>query len=441
MKVDVGISGAIIVSAHNGYCPYIGSVGIVEKKIAVVKEGQIEKVDCKVWIDATGKILMPGLVNGHCHGDMTLARGFGDDRTLLEQNEAFADTGWFYTLLQDEDRFYSRQLTYCEALLSGTTFIMENMYWGLGTDSVRAMKEVGIRGALAEDIRENFSNPNILISNEQLDAFIKDCSENWIIPVLGGISEEDYDTGLLKRIQSISEEKSTMLTCHLAENDWRQEIVKQKYGMTSIQYLFENRLLGKRMLGSHVVYASKEEIDMLARTDTKVVNTPLCEMKIGDGTAPIPEMIRQGVCVCLGTDGAMWNNSNDIFREMKGMSLLQTINNGIHSLKKKDILDMATINGARCFGLDKDYGTIETGKMADFILIETRVPHMQPMVMGEQETVTSALVYNATGQDVTDVFVNGTYVVKERVLQTVNVTYVMEKVQKVSEKLANALSS
>ena len=105
MKYDVGISNAIIVSSHNGYEPFIGSIGVKETRITCVMHGEIEKEECEIWIDGTGKILMPGLVNGHCHGDMTLARGLGDDMTLLEQNHAFADTGWFYTLINDEDRF------------------------------------------------------------------------------------------------------------------------------------------------------------------------------------------------------------------------------------------------------------------------------------------------------------------------------------------------
>ena len=148
MKYEMGISGAIIVSGHNGYEPFIGSVAIKGDRIEKVVEGSLEKEDCGKWIDGSGKILMPGLVNAHCHGDMTLARGLGDDLTLLEQNEKFADTEWFYTLISDEDRYYSRQLTYCEALLSGTTFIMENMYWGLGEDSVKAMVETGIKELL-----------------------------------------------------------------------------------------------------------------------------------------------------------------------------------------------------------------------------------------------------------------------------------------------------
>lgn len=439
MKYETGISGAVIVSAHNGYRPFTGSVGVSQGRIETVAEGQIKREECKVFIDADGKILMSGLVNGHCHGDMTLARGLGDDLTLLEQNHKFADTRWFYNLVDDEDRFYSRQLTYCEALLSGTTFIMENMYWGLGADSVRAMKEVGIRGALAEDVRIDFQRPDEFISEQALTDFMDLCKANALIPVLGGISEEDYETGRLKRIQAIAKKSGIPITGHLAENTWRQDIVREKYGTSAIEYLHKNRLLGENVIGSHGVYASEAEICWLADTKTKIVNTPLCEMKIQDGIAPIPRMVRKGVTVCLGSDGAMWNNSNDIFREMKGMSLLHSLNSGIRSLKKADILDMATINGAKCFGLEKEYGTIEAGKKADFILIETKVPHMQPMLTGEKETVTSAIVYNATGQDVTDVFVDGRQVVKNRQIQTVDVSAVMKKVQKASEKIGLSL--
>ncbi|MCU6746067.1 amidohydrolase family protein [Faecalicatena acetigenes] len=439
MKYEMGISGAIIVSGHNGYEPFIGSVAIRGDRIEKVVTGSLEKEDCEEWIDGTGKILMPGLVNAHCHGDMTLARGLGDDLTLLEQNEKFADTEWFYTLISDEDRYYSRQLTYCEALLSGTTFIMENMYWGLGEDSVKAMVETGIKGALAEDIRVSFVRPDDFVSDAFLEAYGEVCQKNGILPILGGISEEDYKTERLKRILEIARKHGMKLTCHLAENTWRRDIVRERYNTTAIDYLYGTDLLGSDVIGSHVVYATDEEVKQLKETDTKVVNTPLCEMKICDGIAPIPEMVKQGVTVCLGTDGSMWNNSNDIFREMKGMSLLHTINSGIRSLTKKEILDMATINGAKCFGLEKEMGTIEEGKKADLLLIETNTPHMQPIRMGVNENVTSAIVFNATGQDVTDVFVNGRHVVSNGELLTVKVEEIMNKVKAASEKIADYL--
>ena len=191
MRFDVGVNQAIIVSAANGYEPFIGSVGVKDGRIVWVTTSKIEKSECDRWIDGSDRILMPGLVNAHCHGDMTLARGLGDDLTLWEQNQAFADTNWFYTLINDDDRYASRQLTYCEALLSGTTFIMENMYWGLGERSVDAMAEIGIKGALAEDIRRDFAKPDLLLENEELIRFRDACREKGLLSVVGSISEED----------------------------------------------------------------------------------------------------------------------------------------------------------------------------------------------------------------------------------------------------------
>lgn len=436
MRFDIGIHQAVIVSAANGYEPFLGSVGVKDGRIAWVTPGKLEKSACERWIDGENRILMPGLVNAHCHGDMTLARGMGDDLTLLEQNRAFADTNWFYTLIDDDDRYASRQLTYCEALLSGTTFLMENMYWGLGRRSVDAMSETGIKGALAEDVRRDFAKPDLLLEDRELTAFRDACREQGLLAVAGGISEEDFEEERLVRIKDKTRRCGLRQTFHLAENDWRIRRVREQFGCGSVELLHRLGVLDGETIGSHVVYLSEREIDLLAQSGTRVANTPLCEMKIADGIAPIPQMVRAGVTVCLGTDGAMWNNSNDLFREMKGMALLHTIHSGIRSLKTTDILDMATINGAKAFGMESEFGTIEEGKSADFILVRTDRPHMRPLRTGLCENVTSSLVFCATGSDVSDVFVNGDRVVADGVLQTVDTARIMESVQRASENIA-----
>jgi 5-methylthioadenosine/S-adenosylhomocysteine deaminase len=150
-------------------------------------------------------------------------------------------------------------------------------------------------------------------------------------------------------------------------------------------------------------------------------------------------MVRRGINVCLGTDGSMWNNSNDIFREMKGVALIHSVNSGVRSLAPRQILDMATINGARAFGVDADLGTIEAGKLADFILIETASPHMQPLRLGRHENVLSAIVYSATGADVTDVFIGGQRIVENRTLKNADVQAIAARVRQGSEKIAAGL--
>ena len=317
---------------------------------------------------------------------------------------------------------------------------MENMYWSLGTASPALMRQAGIRGAAAEDIRVEYTQPDEFVTEEFLDEFTAACGGSGVIPYIGSVSEEDFDEERLRRIRAVCGTpgmgaRHIRQTFHMAETVWRREMIQERFGTTPVAWLYDHGFLGEDVLGSHVVQVTGEEIRMLRETGTSVVNTPLCEMKIADGIAPISAMVREGVNVCLGSDGAMWNNSNDIFREMKGMVLLQNAAYGIRALTAKDALRMATVNGARAVGAGDDFGTVEEGKMADLILIRTDVPHMRPLCTGDGETVTSAVVFNAVGSDVTDVFVGGERVVEEGVLQTADVEELCGRVQRTAEKL------
>ena len=436
MTFDIAICGGILLSSHNGYQPVIGSLGIKDGKIEYFGEEKITKKETKELMNAYGKIVMPGLVNGHCHGDMAIGKGLGDDLTLLEQMNLFRDTNWFYDLISDEDRYYARKLTYVEALLSGTTFLLENMYWGLGELSHTAMAEVGIKGGLVEDIRTDFSKPDELISEEAMRGFGERCLRYGQLPLIGNISEEDFTAERLRKNKALADRLGFYETRHLAETTWRVKMIQDQYGTTPVDYLFETGALHERMIGSHAVYIGVEEIQAMAECGVKVVNTPLCEMKIADGIAPIPAFLKYGITVGLGTDGAMWNNSNDIFREMKGMALLHSVNSGIRSLSAKDVLDMGTIQGARVFGKEDEFGTLEAGKSADVILVDADQPHLAPLRIQNKENVSSAMVFCATGRDVTDVLINGEPVVENRRLIGVNVPEILERVNAVSERIA-----
>ncbi len=441
MKYDTGIINAIILSSENDFEPYIGSVGILGEKIVFVSATSSVDLECRVQIDATGKILMPGLVNGHCHGDMTLARGFGDDLSLKEQNDLFAPHNWFHRFISNEDRFFSRQLTYCEALLSGTTTIMENMFWSLGKESIRAAAETGIRAALAEDIRIDFISPKELFSVRQLQKFGDEACRSGAIPVLSGVSEEDYSPSQLRLERKHMKPTGLLETRHMAETVWRVERIQSLYGVSPIRFYHEHFGLHPKLIASHMCYAESEDIDLLSKHNVKIVNTPLSEMKLADGIAPISNYLDAGIVVGLGTDGALWNNTNDLFREMKGIALLHAVNGGVRSLSSKQVLSMATINGARVLGVENQIGTVEEGKDADLILIDANVPHMTPLRIGKHENITSTVVFGATGRDVCDVFVRGKHVVKDHTITTVNVSEIMQRVQLASERVARSLDS
>ena len=204
---------------------------------------------------------------------------------------------------------------------------------------------------------------------------------------------------------------------------------------SSVELLNKHKILNHKYIGSHGIYLSDKDIAILSETDTKIVNTPVCEMKIADGIAPIRKLLDNNITVGLGTDGAMWNNTNDIFVEMKSMVLLHTITNGIRTIDTKEVLDMATINGARVFGLEDKIGSIEIGKSADMILIDANQPHMAPLRIKNRENIGSAVVFCATGRDVTDVIIGGNHLVQNRKLIAIDVNEIIQRVTNISEKI------
>ncbi|MDD2981346.1 MAG: amidohydrolase family protein [Hespellia sp.] len=435
---DIVIADGIIISGHNRYRPCVGTIGIRDGKIVYVGEKSYSKADCHSYISAAGKIVMPGLVNGHCHGEMSFAKGLGGNATLWEQMQTFAENNWFYEALSEEDRFYARQFTYAEAVLSGTTTLLENMYWSLsGELSQRAFAETGLRGALAEDVRYDFYQSDRFLTDEMLEDFTDACGKYDLIPLFGTLPEEEFTEKRLREVKRLTEKGKIFFSSHLAETTWRHRSAVEKMGDSPVKVLNRFGLLSEKYIGSHAVYLDEEDIAIYAESGAKIVSTPICELKIADGLAPIPQFVKAGITIALGTDGAMWNNSNDIFREMKCMSVIHNLQSGsgAGTFAPEDILDMATINGAKLFNMEKKLGTIEENKLADLIIVDATKPHMNPLRVGERNNVSSALVYCATGADVTDVIINGKEIVRERELLTVDIHELQEKVQKIAERV------
>lgn len=440
MMFDILIKNAVIVSPENDFVPYRASIGIIKDKIsAIIVNNEKNDYSSKKIIDASDRVAFPGLFNNHVHGDMTMVRGLGDNLTLSEQNDLFGVHNWFYDFILDEDRYLSRQLTYAESLLNGVTFVTENMYWGLGLDSIKAMESVGIKGALVEDVRLCFRNPNKFIEEDYLNKLKKECKERGFILVLGSISEEDFKYDYLTEIDNKAKKHDLFITSHLAENNWRVKLIREKFKMSSVEFMEKCSALHEKYLGSHVVKVNYSDLNILKKYSCSVVSTPICEMKIEDGIAPISKMIKKNINVSLGTDGALWNNSNDIFAEMKQTALAQSYKYGVRSISNKDILRMATINGAKAYSLEKEYGSIEIGKKASIILIDSKKISWQPVRENEFENITSNIIFNTNGNDVTDVFVDGKHVVKDKKLVTLNMEELTKQLENTTEKIIKGL--
>lgn len=436
---DTVISGGLVVSAHNGYQVFHGSIGITDGKIDLVTGKLLEAEDAREYIDATDKIVMPGLINAHCHGDMAAARGLGDGMTLEEQMRIFGKYDWFYSVLTPEDRYYSRLHTYCEAMLSGTTTLVENMYWSLGNDSVKAFTVSGMRGAPAEDVRYDFMESDAFLTEEMLSGMVSYCRDAGCIPILGTLPEEEFSDQRLRITEKTVRKSGCRFTSHLSETKWRYNTAKKNFGKSPVSVLDDYHLLNERYFGSHGVYLDESDITTLAKRKCTVVNTPLCELKIADGLAPIRSLVDHGVNVALGTDGAMWNNSNDIFREMKCMALAHNVKAERPAFSPQEILNMATVNGAAALGISDKVGTLEAGKQADIILVDASAPHMTPLHTGEKENVTSALVFCASGRDVTDVMVGGRFTVRSGRIVSCDIREIQKNVKDSSIRVRNNL--
>jgi 5-methylthioadenosine/S-adenosylhomocysteine deaminase len=226
------------------------------------------------------------------------------------------------------------------------------------------------------------------------------------------------------------------LVMHAAETEHRLKLVVEAFGTTTIRLLDRWALLSERTLLSHAVHVDQEEIRMLALNRVAVVSSPSAEMKLSDGLAPIVDMMHAGVTVALGTDCAICNNSDDMFLEMRQLGLSQKLRYGADVLSAEQILLSATVHGARALGFEGQLGAIAEGMRADLVVIDVDNPRLQPLLTGGKfNNVAANLVYAATGQDVTDVMIDGRWIVRERALQTADAQTIWQDLRAAAHEL------
>jgi len=401
---------------------------------------QVEKEALKIRgnhriIRGEGKIAIPGLINGHIHSDVTLARGLGDGLTLYQQDyDSFVSRkNWFKKELDKKARYYSRLLQYCEALKGGTTFICDVPFWSYGDDIIGPLKETGIKGAVVLDYRTDFLTGELIEKKEYFqmaDLLIK----NDYLPIVGGPAEEHFEENLIKKLMKWAEELETSIQLHLAETTWRRQIVKKRFGSSSVEFLHRAGVLNHRLIGSHGVYLEKSDIQLIKENGVKIVNCPVAEMKISDGIAPVNELINNSVPVGLGTDGALWNDSADLFSEMKTLLLLQRVSRGVDAMNPYSCLHATTLGGARVLGLENDLGSIEKGKKASMVIIDYNKPHIVPLYHRKKSNLIQNIVSCIRASDVHTVIVEGKVLVEDGRITTLDEDKLVQTCQELGEK-------
>ena len=408
-----------------------GAVAIKgDKIVAVDHAGEFSDWKASKTIDAHAGIIMPGLVNTHTHAAMTCFRGIADDLPLM----TWLDDHIFPAEARlNDQKVYSGTLLACaEMIMSGTTCFCD-MY--LFEDAVaRAAKDAGIRAVVGE-VLYDFDSPNYG-PIEQGFAYSERLIEKWNDDPLITIAIEPHSPylcapELLQRSFSITQTHGIPMVIHLSEAQSEVAGMQKKYHRTPVAHLADIGVLGANLLACHCVVLTDEDIDLLRSHDVKVSHNPESNMKLASGIAPIPELLNAGICVGLGTDGCASNNNLDLFMEMDTAAKLHKVSTLDPTvLDAHTTLRMATIQGAKALGLGEITGSLEPGKNADIIVVDTRKPHLTPMY-----NPTSHMVYAARGSDVTTSLVNGRVLMENSKLLSLDVKKVMQDVNQIAEEI------
>jgi len=365
-------------------------------------------------IDCSNCLIMPGLINAHTHAAMSLLRGIADDLPLDQwlNNYIFPSEARH---AGPEFVYLGTRLSAAEMALSGITTFADGYYFM--EEAARAAVDVGLRSVIAQGILDVPvpDAPRAGFWKERAVEFLISCPTNPLItPALFCHSAYLCGPETLRGAADMARSKGTHLFCHVSETESEVREIVSRYGMTPVEHLEKNGILGQDFVAVHGVHLSDKEKDMLAESGTKLVHCPESNMKLATGAVDVMDLIRRGITVALGTDGPASNNNLDLFEEMRSASLMaKLISSDPQALDARTALRMATIDGARALGMEDKIGSLEAGKLADVIVIDLDRAHLTPVY-----DPVSHLVYSARGSDVRDVIVNGRIVVRNGRLMT-----------------------
>ena len=418
-------NGQLLIYTVDGFKTERKDLYIEGDKIVGIGACDPAKEDAYETIDASDKLVTPGLLNMHTHAYMTTMRNYADDVDF--------DEWLFKRVMPVEDRlpkeaaYWSSLLGCMEMIRTGTTsFVDMHMYCG---QSPKAARQAGMRafigrGLVGEDLYED-GYSRFKEALEEKEAYESDlikfvlsphaiysCSEKLYVQV----AEEADKRGLLKQT-------------HLSESAAEMDNAVSKYGKTPVKLLADLGFLDQHTILAHCVQMRGDDMEILQRSGAHAVTNPASNAKLGNGFAPVVEMDQKGINICIGTDGTASNNTLNMFREM---GLLSLIHKGIHkdstSVPAQFVLKAATVNAAKALGMEHQTGVIETGAYADLNFVNLKAVSLFP-----NNNIVSSLCYSANGSEVDSVMIGGKFVMKNKEMLTIDteqVYYEMNKIVK-----------
>jgi len=438
-KVDLIVAGGLVVTMDQARTVYEnGAVAVsADTMIAAGPRADIEaRYAGSQTIDATGKLVMPGLINGHTHVPMTLLRGLHDDVTLDDWLRKYIFPAEAKNVNEQFVRWGTR-LAAAEQIRSGVTTFADMYYF---EDAVaEETRAAGMRGVLGETWLD-FPAPDNKSEAEMIgytETYLKKWQGDALIQA--AVAPHSIYTCSRKTLEdaaALARKYHAPILIHVAEMKKEWEDSEKQNGGSPVQYLEQLGILGPDVLAAHCIFVDEADRKVLARRQVGCVHNPSSNMMLASGVSPVPEMRAAGIAVGLGTDGpAGSNNDLDLMEEIDLAAKLAKITKmDPLALNAKAVVEMATIDGARALHMDKEIGSLEAGKKADFILIRLDRPNAVPMY-----DVYAQLAYALKASDVETVVIGGKVVMRDHRVLTVKEDEAVAKAREYRKRIADSL--
>ncbi len=384
---------------------------------------QAEKI-----IDGTDRLLTPGLINCHTHSYMSFMRNCADDLSFMDW--LFGRVDPIEQKMTDEDAYWGACLAILEMMKCGTS-CFNDMQMNIH-QTTRAVKESGMRAVICRGLvgsgSDEAGQSRLRQAYEERDAF-KDCDR--LSFRLGPHAPYTCDEAFLRIVAEEAKKNGMGIHMHLSESRTEIENCRKDYGCSPIELAERTGLFELPFIAAHCVQVDEKDMDILKKHNVSVVTNPASNMKLGNGFAPVPEMLKKGINVCVGTDGAASNNSLNLVHEM---SLLALIHKGTHCdpqcVSAEEVFRMATLNGAKALGLETEIGSIEAGKKADLAIFKRKTPSMWP-----KNNPVASFSYSANGSECESLIVDGRLTMEKGEVLTMDEERILFETEKIMERI------
>lgn len=412
-----------------------GEKDIIRKADLYVEGNRIVSIDeepegfqAEKIIEGKDRLAIPGLINCHTHSYMSFMRNVADDLSFMDW--LFGTIDPIEQKMTDEDTYWGACLAIIEMMKSGTT-CFNDMQMNIH-QTTRAVKESGMRAVICRGLvgsgDDEGGQMRLRQAFEERDA-ARDCDR--LSFMLGPHAPYTCDEGYMRIVSEEAKKNHMRIHVHLSESESEIQQIKEKYGYSPIEMAERNGLFEVPAIAAHCVQITESDMEILKAKGVSVVTNPASNMKLGNGFAPVPEMLEKGINVCIGTDGAASNNSLNLFHEM---SLLALIHKGVKKtpqcISAAQNFRIATINGAKALGLSEEIGSLEVGKKADIAILNLNTPSLTP-----RNNLLAGLSYSANGSEVETVIIDGKITMENRRVLTMDEEVVYEKVNEIITRM------